>query len=129
MAKIPCFLCAQELDQRTDKNQKAYFVCNPCGVQTFVRGRQGIHNLTELINTIQERAFPFHEHALVLHEIQAILTEIRGVKKELQSLGGFFDFLSEDADQERARELLNTRIANLLSRLEQIATDGAITAK
>ena len=129
MAKIPCFLCTQELDQRKDKNKKPYFVCNPCGIQIFVRGRQGIENLAELINTIQEREFPFHEHARVLHEIQAILTEIRGVKKELQSLSGFFDFLSEDADQERARELLNTRIANLLSRLEEIATDGAITAK
>ena len=129
MANIPCFLCAQELDQRKDKNQKPYFVCNPCGVQIFVRGRQGIHNLAELINTIQEREFPFHEHALVLHQIQAILAEIRGVKKELESLGGFFDFLSEDTDQELARELLKTRITNLLSQLEQIATDGAIPAK
>lgn len=121
MAKIPCFLCSQELDQRKDKNQKPYFVCDPCGVQIFVRGRQGIHNLTELVNTLHEREFPFQEHAGVLHEIQAILAEIRGVKKELQSFEGFFNFLSEDADQERAHKLLKARIENLLSQLEQIA--------
>src|SRR5206468_3161659 len=40
MAKIPCFLCSQEIRQRKDKNQKPYFICDPCGVQIFIRGRQ-----------------------------------------------------------------------------------------
>jgi len=49
MAKvIPCFLCSQELEQRKDKHAKPYFVCDPCGMQIFVRGRQGIKNLGEL---------------------------------------------------------------------------------
>ena len=90
MAKIPCFLCSQELDQRIDINQKPYFVCCPCGIQIFVRGRQGIHNLAELINTLQEHDFPFQEHARVLHEIQAILAEIRGVKKRTSIAWRFF---------------------------------------
>ena len=82
MAKgIPCILCSKKLDQRDDKHDKPYFVCDSCGMQMFVRGRQGIENLAELIATLRERDFPFREHAAVLFEIQALLTEIRGLKK------------------------------------------------
>ena len=56
MAKIPCFLCSNELRLRRDKHKKPYFVCDPCGVQIFVRGRQGIENLAQLIETLQELA-------------------------------------------------------------------------
>ena len=80
MSKIPCFLCSQELKQRKDKNNKPYFICDPCGMQIFVRGRQGIENLNQLIATLRGHDFPFREHARVLHEIQAVLTEIRGIK-------------------------------------------------
>ena len=127
MAKIPCFLCSQELDQRTTKNDKPYFVCDPCGLQIFVRGRQGIKNLAQLIETLRAHDFPFREHARVLHEVQAILTEIRGLKKELNSLEGLLQIFSEDEHKQRTRQLLNKRIENLFSRLEQIANDGANT--
>jgi DNA-directed RNA polymerase subunit RPC12/RpoP len=124
MAKIPCFLCSQELTQRRDKNHKPYFVCDPCGVQTFVRGRQGVKNLAELIAILAERDFPFREHARVLHEIQAVLTEIRGIKKEIKSLDSIFDVFAsakDNKDKERARKSLKTRVNALLLRLEQIA--------
>jgi hypothetical protein len=130
MAKrIPCFLCSQKLEQRTDKHDKPYFVCDPCGVQTFVRGRQGIENLAELIATLREHDFPFQEHAAVLFEIQALLTEIRGVKKEIEKLDSVFDIFSSDTHKKRARELLHQRIETLLERLERIAegNDGIQT--
>jgi DNA-directed RNA polymerase subunit RPC12/RpoP len=124
MAKIPCFLCSQELPQRKDKNNKPYFVCDPCGMQIFVRGRQGIENLAELIATIREHDFPFREHARILHEIQAVLTEIRGLKKEIKELDSVLNIFSEDEYKDRTRELLQTRIENLLSRLQQIANSN-----
>jgi len=76
MPKIPCFLCSHELRQRKDKNEKPYFICDPCGMQIFVRGRQGIENLGKLLATLRAHEFPFREHARVLYEIQAVLTEI-----------------------------------------------------
>jgi hypothetical protein len=123
MSKIPCFLCSQELRQRKDKNDKPYFICDPCGVQTFVRGRQGIENLAQLISTLRENDFPFREHARVLYEVQAILTEVRGLKKEIKKLDSILKLFSDDKHKDKARELVNTRIENLLSRLEQIAND------
>jgi hypothetical protein len=94
-------------------------------MQIFVRGRQGIENLAELIVTLRQHDFPFREHARVLHEIQAVLTEIRGLKKELKKLDGVLNIFSDDEHKERTRELLNRRIENLLSRLERIANEGA----
>jgi DNA-directed RNA polymerase subunit RPC12/RpoP len=124
MAKIPCFLCSQELRQRKDKNNKPYFICDPCGMQIFVRGRHGIENLAQLIATLQEHDFPFREHARVLHEIQAVLTEIRGLEKELEKLDSFFDVFASDThnkDKKRVRKSLNARIETLLSKLDEIA--------
>jgi DNA-directed RNA polymerase subunit RPC12/RpoP len=125
MAKIPCFLCSKELQQRKDKNSKPYFVCDPCGVQIFVRGRQGIKNLSELIATIKEREIEFREHTATLYEIQAILAEMRGIKKEIKSLNRALDIFQKDEHKERTRDLLEKRIEKLLGRLERIATDRA----
>ncbi len=128
MAFIFCFLCSQELRLRRDKHKKPYFVCDPCGVQIFVRGRQGIENLAELIKVLKERDFSFREHARVLYEIQAVLTEIRGLEKELEALDSVFDAFASDRrnkDKERARKSLNARIDTLLLQLERIAHNNA----
>jgi DNA-directed RNA polymerase subunit RPC12/RpoP len=123
MSTIPCFLCSQQLKQRNDKHGKPYFVCDPCGVQIFVRGRQGIKNLDQLIVTLREHDFPFREHAAVLYEIQAVLTEIRGIKEELNKLDSLLAIFTDDEHKARARKLLNKRIETLLGRLQQIADD------
>jgi DNA-directed RNA polymerase subunit RPC12/RpoP len=122
MSKIPCFLCVQELTQRTDKNRKPYFICDPCGVQIFVRGRQGIKNLSQLIATLKERDFAFREHLATLYEIQGILTEIRGIEKEIDALSGVLDIVIPNERKQRTRELLQKRIETLLGRLDLIAT-------
>ena len=53
MAKnsIPCVLCKDNLPVRTDKNNKPYFVCIPCGIQLFVRGQQGIGRLRQAVTS------------------------------------------------------------------------------
>jgi len=120
--KIPCLLCSQELVQRKDKNQKPYFICNPCGVQIFVRGHQGIENLAQLVEQLQQREFPFREHARILYQIQAVLSEIRGLEKEVKSLEqGVLDVFFGDEYKERARRALKARIEALLAELEQLA--------
>ena len=116
-------MCTQELKQRKDKNGKPYFVCDVCGVQIFVRGRQGIKSLSQLITTLREHDFPFREHAAVLFEVQAILAEIRGIKEEINKLDGLLEIFTDDEYKKRARKLLNQRIETLLGRLQQSADD------
>ena len=124
MAKILCFLCSKELQLRRDKHKKPYFVCDPCGMQIFVRGRQGSDNLAQLIDILKERDFPFREHARMLHEIQAVLAEIRGLEKEIEKLDSIFDVLTSDSrikHKTRMRNALNARIQAQLRELERIA--------
>jgi|SRR5579871_3045779 len=121
MNAIPCLLCGKRLGKRIDKNRKPYFVCDPCGVQMFIRRPQGIENLDELIKTLGKKELPVREHAYVLYKIQAILGEIRGLRKELDSLDGIFDLFSDNKEKKRTRKLLEARIENLFSQLHRIA--------
>ena len=65
MAVLPCFLCGKQLDQRTDKNNKPYFICNPCGMQIFIRRELGIKKLEELIRNLKEGELALKKHAQV----------------------------------------------------------------
>ncbi len=85
MSQIPCFLCGKQLDRRIDKNEKPYFVCDPCGMQAFIRRKLGIEKLDELIRAVQKRGTHFRKHADSLFEIQAVLAEIDSVKSEIEN--------------------------------------------
>lgn len=43
--RIGCFLCGNGLDVRASKRNKPYLVCEPCGIQIFIRRQQGIDRL------------------------------------------------------------------------------------
>lgn len=50
MKGIRCPVCKiEKLDIRKDKNGKPYVICNPCSMQMFVRGNEGMKNLKKLI--------------------------------------------------------------------------------
>lgn len=78
---LPCFLCGAKLEKRTDKNGKPYFVCNPCGIQLFVRREHGIKLLDTLLSNSAKNELPFKQRAEELAKIQALLTEINGTKR------------------------------------------------
>jgi hypothetical protein len=42
---IPCFLCGEEIEIKNSKKGKPYFICDPCGLQTFIRRDKGIERL------------------------------------------------------------------------------------
>ena len=86
MAFLPCLLCTERLEKRIDKNRKPYFVCNPCGIQLFIRRQHGITKLEKLLRDVAKNEIPFRQRAEEVHNIQALLTEINGVKKQIERL-------------------------------------------
>lgn len=48
--RFPCPLCTTGLDVRQSKKGKPYVVCDPCGVQVFVRLPQGIQRFEQLVD-------------------------------------------------------------------------------
>lgn len=126
-----CFLCGQELEIRTDKNKKFYFICNPCGFQGFVRGAQGMKNLLHLIEVLRQYDFAIREHSEMLHRIQSVLAEIKGLENETENLDSTFDFFAGGRrirDKTRIRKSLDARIDALLAELERIAHSDAKSA-
>jgi hypothetical protein len=124
VATIPCALCGEKLKKKTDKNGKPYFICDPCGMQLFIRHKQGINNLGELIHSLKVHEYHFREHSHVLCEIRAVLKEMRGVKEEIRSLEdglALFESNSDRKGRKRAVKLLNNRIDNLVSELAQLS--------
>ena len=51
-ARFPCPICASPCEVRLTKKRKPYLVCDPCGIQLFIRGSRGI----EEFNRLMERA-------------------------------------------------------------------------
>jgi hypothetical protein len=121
MPSLPCFLCIEKLEKRTDKNGKPYFVCNPCGIQLFVRRPHGIKLLDKLLADAARNEIPFKHRADEVYKIQALLTEIDGVKKQIERLQSQIKFLFRDEDKVRACNLLKTKLENLFKELEQLA--------
>ncbi|PYX04779.1 MAG: hypothetical protein DMG88_23665 [Acidobacteria bacterium] len=108
------------MEKRVDKNSKPYFICDPCGIQLFVRRKRGIELLNEAFRNLDKAQLPFTVHARNLHEIRALIKEIDGVKAEIDKIGSFF--LSDE--ESRIRKALKTKLNNLLSQLDQIAKEN-----
>jgi len=124
MPFIPCVLCGSKLEKRIDKNGKPYFVCDPCGIQLFVRRKRGIDLLDDAFRNLDKAQVPFTVHARNLHEIRALIKEIDGVKNEINKIGWFFV-----SDEElRVRNALKTKLENLFSQLEQMAKENENTS-
>jgi len=46
---FPCPVCTQPREVRVTKKDKPYLVCDPCGVQLFIRGPAGIEEFRRLL--------------------------------------------------------------------------------
>jgi hypothetical protein len=125
MQFLPCLLCTANLEKRIDKNRKPYFVCNPCGIQLFIRRQHGIALLEKLLRDVAKHEIPFRHRAEEVHKIQALLTEIDGVRKQIKRLEAQKGFFFPDQDKIRACGLLKTKLQNLFKELEQLAKKDA----
>ena len=121
MQFLPCFLGGENLDKRTDKNGKTYFVCNTCGIQLFVRKAHGIELLDKLLRNVAKNEIPFKQRAEEVYKIQALLTEINGIKQQIDRLKSQTGFFYPDQDKLRACNLLKTKLGNLFRELEELA--------
>jgi transcription elongation factor Elf1 len=48
--RFPCPLCGKGLDVRQTKKKKPYVICDPCGVQLFVRSKAGMQVFERLVS-------------------------------------------------------------------------------
>lgn len=118
MQFLPCLLCGDKLEKRTDKNDKPYFVCDPCGVQFFVRRKLGMERLENLLRASEQNAIPMAHAAQRVFEVQAQLTEMDATKAQIKSLDDEIGLFFPDDDKIRARNALKTKLDKLLDGFE-----------
>jgi len=118
MQSLPCFLCGRKLQKRTSKKGKPYFVCDHCGIQLFIRRKQGIEKLERFFENAEKAGIPYKQHTQNFHEMQAILKEIDDVNSEMEKMGLSYMFNDHKL---RVRKSLKIRRANLFSQLEEFA--------
>jgi 5'-3' exonuclease len=120
-AKLPCFLCSADLDIRTDKNGKRYFICDECGVQAFIRRKLGISRLAKLVRQLKKGDSKRIGENKSQLEISATLAEIDELKKQIKKLKEKRGPFSADPENRRIAQALQSRVNALLSMLEKQA--------
>lgn len=110
---LPCPVCSERLPVRVAKSKKPYFVCEGCGMQLFVRRRDGIESLSHLLRELTESDEQLGRGAAVAGEIQAALMEVRAVKAELEK----FENPHGDRVLLRVRAVLRVRLRTAIQKL------------
>jgi hypothetical protein len=124
MQSLPCFLCGRTLEKRTSKNGKPYFVCDACGIQLFIRRKQGIEKLCKLIDELQHQEIYTHTRSPELLRILAILNEISATKAQIKKIEDA-SFIFLDEEQTSAKRALEEHLKTLLSNLQELAAQSA----
>lgn len=120
---IPCILCGKFLEERTSKNQKPYFVCDPCGMQLFIRRKMGTEKLEQIKKSISENSI-FIKKPHKLLEIQKSIAEITGIKAEIAKIErSVLIFYSEE--ESRMKKALQNRLEAALQELEGLEASKA----
>lgn len=121
MQSLPCFLCGRKLEKRLSKNDKPYFVCDACGIQLFIRRKQGIEKLSKLIAELENQDVYLRASSAEYLQIVAILNEISATKAQVKKIEDeAFIFLNNE--QTAAKTALEEHLKTLIFKLENISS-------
>jgi hypothetical protein len=129
MPFLPCFLCESNLEKRTSKNSKPYFVCDGCGIQLFVRGKFGIAKLERLFSQISQGTREFPRSSERFAQFRTLITEVDGLRAEIKRFDNEISFIFPDSELVRARDALQKRLNAVLAELEELAAANADKGK
>jgi hypothetical protein len=81
---FPCFLCGEYLEIKYSKRNKPYFICDPCGLQAFIRRDKGIHSLKKITgknSKIPKKSEKTEKQVLrVINQLEKLRTKLKKVK-------------------------------------------------
>ncbi len=85
--KYPCPTCGELKSIENSKKNKPYYHCDDCGVQVFIRGKQGIRRLeeiseTNLLERFEKRGGPSEKLELIQIEADLCFLESQIEKLE-----------------------------------------------
>jgi hypothetical protein len=117
---IPCFLCGGKCEIKLSKRGKPYFVCNPCGIQVFIRREAGIQLFNKAVNELGNSLFNWGKANPSFELIGMVnqLVQLRAKLMEIEEEKGIFDFVSADKELELATQALKQEIVKTEKKLK-----------
>jgi endogenous inhibitor of DNA gyrase (YacG/DUF329 family) len=115
---FPCPVCGLALQIRYSSAHKPYCVCNACGIQLFIRGKQGIKRLEELLNSdALVSAKSVAGNSFVLYNR---IQQLKGQRNSLKHKQGL---IFQDPDLENAIRAVDLEIEDVQDELEKLTHD------
>jgi hypothetical protein len=112
---FPCPVCGLALPIRYSRAHKPYCVCNACGIQIFIRGKQGIQKLEELLKSdALVSAKSVAGNAFVLYNR---IQQLKGQRNSLERKQGL---IIKDQDIENAIRAVDLEIEGVQDELEKL---------
>jgi len=117
--EFPCPFCGAGLAILLTKRNKPYCTCNPCGVQIFVRGKNGIKRLRKMVNEgvlISATNESASQGINLLNRLEQLKTQ----RNALEAKQGIF---FRDENVANAIQLLDTEIQKVEGELAKMAAE------
>ena len=102
-----CPLCQKGLEIKISKKQKPYCVCLDCGIQLFIRGKQGISRLKKKTG-FELDSFDVYESNRGTKTLAQLKAELREVNRAIEE-----DFLEDYPELREKRGDLISKIETL----------------
>ncbi len=115
--EFPCPICGMALKLRLSRREKPYCICDPCGIQLFIRGKLGITRLQELVESGSLVSGRISKASLSV-TLYNRLEQLKAQKAEMQSKQGL---IFQDRNLENAIFIVEKEIEGIESRIEKLA--------
>lgn len=125
--EYPCPICGELRELGISKKDKPYFCCNTCGVQVFIRGREGISRLIAIKNNPELFGYLKALNAVRNSRLLQIKTRLELLNKEINRYdedGIYYDSPEKDrvySEMIDFRDELEKDFQKLLTKKESIA--------
>jgi len=117
---IPCFLCGKPTPVKLTKKDKPYFVCDPCGLQVFVRCKPGILILKRLMKTIAKAGTKFQTLNQSSYQTLSLVSRLNELQIRLEHVREnkpVADYILSGSESETIERALKRSISTVLDAL------------
>jgi predicted RNA-binding Zn-ribbon protein involved in translation (DUF1610 family) len=118
---LPCFLCGKKLRIKQTKNEKPYFICDPCGLQVFVRCKAGIRELNRLIRRMESKSSNSSEILNSSFEVISLTSRIAQLRAKLKHIEDNELMWGTDTESEIATKAIKAQMREIESELKRIS--------
>ena len=113
ITRIPCFLCGNSIEVKNTIKGKPYFICDPCGLQAFIRRAKGIEKLREWMEGKGE-VFKKRSGGMLLEWVSQ-LEDVKAKLEDVEDKRGIFP----DEDTKLVISALKAEIEEIKNRIKK----------